>query len=379
MRWALYDGLKFVTLDSPEEFFLRSSDNLSPAQAYHTVSWVRRCVHLRANAISGCPYEIFSADREPVSWTLSHLLPGLLWLTEASLCLYGASYWLKERRGRLLVGLRHLSPATVSPLLDTERGLVGFQRFVGARKVNFATDDLVYFFEPAPDVEIGPGRALLEAALDAAGITAAANQFVAGFFRRGAIQATILAVEGNPPTEELRRLEAWWKQMLSRLGAPGRQLRCGLLLSRKQIGVSPGKDLAVDGILTLARQQIATAFGVPQTLLEDAANYATAREHRLSFYNETVLPRAKLIQATLNAQLFGPLGLQFRFQPERLEILQQEESQKAQALVSLVQAGIMTPGEARLQLGLEEPDQRGQTEEPAEAAEAESRGQTLSG
>ncbi len=327
--------------------------------------------------IAGLPHEILSGD-EPVDWPLGHLLPELLWLAEASLCLTGAAYWLKERRGRVLIGLRHLAAATITPLLDTERGLVGFQRTVGARTLKFSPDDVVYFFEPSPDVEVGPGRPLLEAALEAAGIAANANQFVSQFFRRGAITATLLAVEGNPPAEELRRLETWWKQMLRGVRRAWETVAVRATVKPQQIGVSPGKDLAVDGLLAAARQQIAVAFGIPQTLLEDAANYATAAEHRRSFYQETVLPRAAWLEGILNEQLFYPLGLRFRFRPDLLEIFQQDEMAKAQALVALVQAGIMTTREARLQLGLEEPTEEGQAEGLAEAEAEEEMGETKS-
>ncbi len=120
------------------------------------------------------------------------------------------------------------------------------------------------------------------------------------------------------------------------------------------------------------------AFGIPQTLLEDAANYATAAEHRRSFYQETVLPRAAWLEGILNEQLFYPLGLRFRFRPDLLEIFQQDEMAKAQALVALVQAGIMTTREARLQLGLEEPTEEGQAEGLAEAEAEEEMGETKS-
>ncbi len=238
-KWILYDGLKSVAITDEADLFA-TGDELTVNRAYRTVPWVRRCVYLRANAISGLPHEILSGD-EPIDWPLGHLLPELLWLTEASLCLTGAAYWLKERRGRVLIGLRHLAAATITPLLDTERGLVGFQRTVGARTLKFSPDDVVYFFEPSPDVEVGPGRPLLEAALEAAGIAANANQFVSQFFRRGAITATLLAVEGNPPAEESRRLETWWKQMLRGVRRAWETVAVRATVKPQQIGVSLAK------------------------------------------------------------------------------------------------------------------------------------------
>lgn len=362
-QYVIWDGLKAVPLSQlTPEFFTGDgtgdSERLTAVGAYRAVSWVRRCIQLRAAAISGLPFEVVESG-EPVDWPLGDRLPYLLWLAEVALCLRGAAYWLKERRGRMLLGLRHLAPQTITPEYNTSSGLVGFTRTVGAVTTRLKPEDVVYFFEPSPEVEIGPGRPLAEAALEAARIAHNADRYVSGFFERGAITATLLSVEGNPPTEELRRLESWWKRLLRGVGRAWETVAVRATVKPQQIGVSPGKDLAVDGLLTMARQQIAVAFGVPQTLIEDAANYATAKEHRLSFYSETVLPRAKWMEAVLNEQLFSPLGLRFRFVPERLEIFQQDEAAKAQAVVALVQAGVMTLEEARRQMGLEEAEEPG--------------------
>ena len=52
----------------------------------------------------------------------------------------------------------------------------------------------------------------------------------------------------------------------------------------------PPKDLEMKELNNQARHNVAMAFGIPQTMLEDAANYATAGEHRLSFWQDTVRP-----------------------------------------------------------------------------------------
>jgi phage portal protein BeeE len=93
-------------------------------------------------------------------------------------------------------------------------------------------------------------------------------------------------------------------------------------------------------------------------LSASAANYATSINDKITFLNQTVLPEAALIEETLNEQLFGPLGLVFAFEPDRLEEFQQHEVEKTKSLVPLVEAGIMTKAEARKWLGLEETDEQ---------------------
>ena len=100
------------------------------------------------------------------------------------------------------------------------------------------------------------------------------------------------------------------------------------------------KDLGMWQLATSMRGQIAVSYGVPQTLLEDAANYATAKTHRKSVYVETILPESLLIEGVLNEQVFAPAGLQFKFLPEQMQIMQEEEAERSGALSALVSAGV---------------------------------------
>ncbi len=52
------------------------------------------------------------------------------------------------------------------------------------------------------------------------------------------------------------------------------------------------------------------------------------------FYENTVVPQARFIESALNEQLFTPLGYRWRFRPETLDVFQEDESQRAQALAS---------------------------------------------
>jgi hypothetical protein len=102
----------------------------------------------------------------------------------------------------------------------------------------------------------------------------------------------------------------------------------------------PTKDLAMPELLLAVRQQIAVAAGVPQTMLEDAANYATATEHHQAFYTETVVPEAVIIQAALNRQIFEPAGLRVVLDWQSLDIFQEDEAERAAALAQLTTAGV---------------------------------------
>ena len=318
------------------------------ADVYASVPWLARCAALRAYTLASIPCGVIDTAGNEVDHPLLGALSPILAEIEFSLCLFGAAYLLKLYQGRRVVDIQLLNPQTMAVVADPARGLVGFRQIVGERR-EYSPDDIVYIRLYNPSDDVGPGVAPAQVALEAAGLARAAIRYAQEFFDNGALPTVLLTTEQPVGDSEIERLRNWWNAMFRGEGKRHRTavLQRGL---KPEVISSPLKDLAIDPLMTLVRQQIAVAFGVPQTLIEDAANYATAREHRLSFYRETVFPEAELIASNLTAQLFAPY--EFRFYTERVEAVQQEEASKAQALVQLVQTGIMTVNEAREALGL---------------------------
>lgn len=330
-------------LDAALMFGQRPDGELDEHGAYRQVAWVRRCVELRANALSSIPARVTRGTTE-IEWEFADQLASMLWLAEASLQLYGATYWERQRnRYRVEKGYRWLSPRTIRPRIDTRKGLIGWTRTLpGGAPMDVALDDIVYVWQPSLQAEVGPGVGWVTTALTAAGLAQHADTFAADFFRRGAIPALVLSVEGNPPREELERLQSWWKRLLA--GVRGAWETVAVKASVKpQVVGYPTNQLAMPELMGLVRQQIATAAGVPQTMLEDAANYATAREHHQAFYQETVIPEAIMIRDALNAQVFAPQGLELALDWQELDIFQEDESQRSDALLRLTQAQLPLP------------------------------------
>jgi hypothetical protein len=146
-------------------------------------------------------------------------------------------------------------------------------------------------------------------------------------------------VDGSPSREELDRLEAWWKRFVGGVKRAWETVALRATVTPVPIGY-PTDQLAMPELLLAVRQQIATAAGVPQTMLADAANYATAAEHRQSFYADTVVPEAGLIESDLNRQVFEPLGLRVVLDWQSLDIFQEDEAERGQALAQYVTAGV---------------------------------------
>jgi len=362
-----------ATKASIEQFFeymrAQSADYGQPTALYQSVAWAYRCVQLRANALASIPWQVTRGDNE-VEWPLN--MEQLWWQTEASLLLFGAAYWLKLANRVRLTGIQPLNAQTVRVKRDPARGIVGFeQRQSRGGSRQFQPEDIVYFRMWNPNDDLGPGLAPMAVVSQAAGLMANANTWAANFFAHGAIPAVILTTEQNPPEAELERVRTVWNQLTEGVKRAWRTvvLRGGM---KPTIIGQPVKDLAMTELTQTARQQIAIAFGVPESMVGDpASNYATARTNRLSFWQETIIPEATQLEAAVNEQLFEPLGLQFEFLTGLIEALQQDEAEKADAVTSLYEAGIITLAEAREQMGLSKAPP---AEEPKAPAQPEEQG-----
>jgi hypothetical protein len=174
----------------------------------------------------------------------------------------------------------------------------------------------------------------------------------------------LLSVEGNPSRAELDRLEQWWKRLATGVRRAWESI--AIRSTVKPVVIGDGLKDTVDEVLTRQRREdVCAALGVPHSLISaDAANYATSQQDTLNFYQQTVVPQSLLIEEALNEQLMEPEGLRWQFQPERLEVFQAAEMQKAAAVAKLVGAPIMTVNEGRAWMGLpplEDAEDAGQT------------------
>lgn len=338
----------------------------SPITAYRAVPLIFRCVDMRASGVASIPFELYPLKSDnpvtdrPEYAAIVQDMKGLLWLTEAALCIYGRAYWeVARNRVRSKVTPVWMLPTTIKPRKNTAArvvggGLTGFERKVGQDEPTpYKLDEIVYFHLPSLTDEIEAGVAPVQVALSSAGVLYDIDQFAQAYFKRGVIKATLLVVEGQPQQEEMERLKAWWRSLIRGIKTAFETIAIQQSVKPVVIG-SDLKDTQAPELTTQKREDIALAMGVPYTMLfGNAANYATAMSDKLMFHTNIVVPRAEWIAERVNKQLLAPLGIMMEFDPSRLEVMQWSEVQKAQALRLLV--GINNPilqvSEAREQLG----------------------------
>lgn len=317
---------------------------------YQAVAYLYRCVNIRATAITRVPWAIMQGDNEvwlstvpspPPALSYLQNFKRLLSLTEAALCLSPEAFWFIERNRAKILSLRWHAPNSVVPQFSEQTGLTGFKRILDrGRSQSFAPTDYVYFPLANPLHETIPGRPPAQAAMSSAGVLYNIDQFANNFFERGAIKATLLTVDGNPIPAEMERLEAWWKRFFS--GSKSAWETAAVRAGVTPVVVGEGmENLATADLSEERRQDIATALGVPHSIvMSNAANYATAQQDTLSFYDMTIIPSLSYITEIVNESLLGPAGYRIELRPEEMSIYQADEERRSNSLLNYVQAGV---------------------------------------
>jgi len=320
--------------------------------AYTVVPIVYRCARLRAKSVQSMPLALYRgktdiSDSDEGIVELARIRQ-LLYLLELSLTIYGRGHALKERGILTRVErLRWVASPGITPQYDVMRGISGYAR----GSVVLPVDQVLSVWLQNPAVDIGPDVSPVAVALRAAGVLDNIDTFLERFFDGGAIKATLLQISGNVAEPEKKKLEAWWKKALSGVKNAFNAAAVSAAVTPVPIGDSI-KDTVNVELNSSKLADVLTAMEVPASLvLANAANYATATQDAKNFYSQCIIPEAQLIVDELN-KFYAVQGLEIWLLPERLEVFQQAELDKAKALKDVTGVPVLTQSEARQRLSL---------------------------
>lgn len=341
-----------VNIPEWAEYFHRSGDAPNEARAYATVPLVYRCVRLISDSLSSVPLRCYRGtgdNRTEVDWPWAELDPaGWTYKTTAALLISGAAYSVRLGNGlRRGMGLQWVNPSSIVP---SARGVDEYGRPVirftqsnatGGQVSSWGMDQMLYIREYNPADDVLPGPSAARVALTDAGLIRYLTRFASYYFEKGAMPLTILSVDRNTSDVEVKRVEGLFKQLASGISKAWSVIALrGGKDSAPFTLTPPLRDLVISELHEQARRAVAAAFGIPQTMLEDAANYATASEHTMQFWQTCVRPRGRMITAALNEQIGKSMGLTFEYAFDELDIFQEDEAQRASSLVQLTNAGL---------------------------------------
>lgn len=370
MRQIIFDG-KAVLADSsyPPEAWIVSADgrheiNKTVRELRQQVGLVYRGVDIRMQSIMRVPWQLRQGDNVlwyseddsvPDKFAWLEDLPDYIGLIEACLCLTSQAFIYKQSNRSGVRGLQWFSPLSVAPEWDESAGLKHFERRLSSTVSYYTPDDIVYVWRRDPLHETMPDTAPAQAAMTSANVLYSIDQFVTGFFQRGAIKPMLLQVPQNTPQAERDKVKAWWDRFFS--GVKDAWRTNVVSTEVKPVVVGEGLESLTNETLTQERRNdVVTTMGIPHSILfSDSANYATAKQDEQNFYTMTILPDVRLIQKQLNAQLFKAIGLQLRFMPNEMDVFQEDEAARAQSFATYVGAGMKQSVAAQI-LGVELPD-----------------------
>lgn len=323
----------------------------SVATLYKYVPLLFRAVQLRCDAISSVPVAILKGDENEVEWPYPTKLGNLLWNWEASNLLAGASYGeIVKNKSGFRKDVKYRNPFDMSVKYD--RGVYEFKQSssgaVWSNEPDAGKFEMIYIREFDPTQDTNPGIGAGKASNIDAKLLYAISKFPEVYFEGGAMPVTLLGIDSND-RNEIERIQNWFKRSATAIKNAFRVLgvRAG---SITPVTLTPPlKDLAFTELNEIAKDNISMAFGIKQTLLDsEAANYATAQEDRLAFYEDTIKPRARIFEDALNEQLLARDGLRIEFRFNELDIFQEDENERADLLNKLTTAGL--PIEVALEL-----------------------------
>jgi len=341
--------------------------------------WMSRAVDMTAVSISNLPFEIVDAKapksikakgaQEPIDTSANweNKVGGMpnpkriLSLVASSLC-GGQAYLYPDRTERRLVDLVYYSPNTIMPQFKTSDGSLDFfQRNTEKGKSDkLQPDQLIYFWLPDSDVEIGPalkhplGAATISALLTS-GFDKAAQLLADRYF----VPATIVGAKGMASQQAREQAENW----LSRFFRGAFQSHQVKVMNAEDVSVvkvgGGMEDLksGFDEIKRGAIEGIGAAFGIPAGIFMSDKAYATEMDALIRTWYESsqFVSIYQCIEETLNDQLLIPMGYKFRFRLETIDAFQEDETKRAAAYREYVSAD-MRPSIAAQILGIELPE-----------------------
>lgn len=309
----------------------------SNAALYRSVPILFRAVQLRCDALSSVPIAIYKGENE-VDWAYPTQLKNLLWNWEASLLLSGGAFGeiVKNKTG-YVKDIRYRNPFDMS--VSYADGVITIKQSTSGaiwhNDLKSGTYEILYFAEYDPTQDVLPGISAAKAANVDAKLLYAISKFPEMYFEGGAMPVTLLGIDTND-RNEIERIQNWFKRSVTSIKNSFRILgvRAGSITPTTL--TPPLKDLTFPELSSMAQKNIAVAFGIKQTLLfSEAANYATAQTDRLSFYEDTIKPRAHMFEDVINTQLLEREGLRMEFKFSELDIFQEDENRRADIFTKL--------------------------------------------
>lgn len=239
------------------------------------------------------------------------------------------------------VFLYHLPAQNVEILTDEKTFIKGF-RYNGL--IDFKESEVFYFRDLSSD-SIYRGASRLQAADKSVKLLYSMQQFQENFFDNGAVFGLVLTTDNTLSQVAKEKTIQYWLQKYNVKQGGKRPVILDSGLKPHQLAETNFKDMDFDQSIKTHAEKVMQAIGVPPILLAGGNNANITPNLRL-FYLETVLP--------INRKFVSAIERYFGYDVEPIttsvSALQPELKDIASYHSTLVNGGIISPNEARIEL-----------------------------
>lgn len=253
----------------------------------------------------------------------------------------------------------HLPASKVSVVPDPKAFV---SKYVYNSTIDFTPDEIIHIKELS-SATIYRGTSRLASAKRSIDTLGKMQQFQDNFFENGAVAGIVLETENtlSQPAKD-KTIEKWRLQYSPKNGAR-KPLILDSGMKLKNISQTSFKDLDFDSSIESHDTKILKSLGVPPILL-DGGNNANISPNLKLFYLETILPICKMYTSAIERYF----GFDIEAITSSISALQPEIKEIASYHSTLVNSGIITPNEARIELRYEKLDGLDEIRVPANIA-----------
>jgi HK97 family phage portal protein len=240
--------------------------------------------------------------------------------------------------------LYHLPAASVVIETDTKTFI---KKYNYNSEIDFKPEEIIHF-KDLSSVSIYRGNSRLQSADRNIKILYKMQNFQDKFFENGTVMGLVLTSDNTLSQVAKERTITNWVQKYSPMSGPRKPIILDSGLKPANITQETFKDMDFDNSIKTHDSKILKALGVPPILLEGGNNANIAPNLRL-FYLETVLPIVNSYVSSLE-RFFG---YDVSAVTTNVSALQPELKDVAAYYTTLVNGGVLSPNEARVELRYE--------------------------
>jgi HK97 family phage portal protein len=208
----------------------------------------------------------------------------------------------------------------------------------------FKPDEIIHFKDLSND-SIYRGSSRLKSATDSINTLYKMQDFQKSFFENGAVPGMVFTTENTLGQAAKEKTIQYWMQRYNPKTGARRPMIVDSGLKPVPISTANFKDMDFDASIDKHNTKILNALGVPKVLF-DGGNNANISPNLRLFYLETVLPVVRSFTSAIERYF----GYDIDAITSNVSALQPELKDVAAYLTSLVNGGVITPNEARVEL-----------------------------